>query len=127
MIEVGEIPFSIRLKTLIFGLARPWGLVHWILEGRSPGVPKTLTRFEAKSFQTRKSRFKPSQASQGPPTGGTGDQLPKQRTRKNSKSLRDFEFFLAESLIECTSEVTRGSPGGPGRAPGGPCAPDLLF
>ena len=54
---------------------------------------------------------RPSQASQGP---SLGDQPRKQRTRKNSKSLRDFEFFLVESLIEgpSTTEPYLGSPGG---------------
>ena len=43
--------------------------------------------------------------------GDAGDQPPEQRTRKNSKSLRDFEFFLAESLIEgpSTTEPSRGA------------------
>ena len=52
MIEIGEVRFSIRLKTVIFGPAMPWRVVHWILEGRFPGVPKALTRFKAKNVQT---------------------------------------------------------------------------
>ena len=95
------------LETIIFGPPRPWGVDHRILEGRFPGVAKTLMRFEAKDFFKLENRVsclpRPSQASQSPSPGGTGDQLQKQRTRKNSKSLRDFEFFLAISSNEGAS------------------------
>ena len=46
------------LENLIFGPPRPWGVENRILEGRFPGVPKTLTRFEAKNSQISKSHFR---------------------------------------------------------------------
>ena len=42
MIEIGGIRLLKSPEPLIFGPPRPWGLVHWILEGQFPGVPKTL-------------------------------------------------------------------------------------